>query len=193
MTRQWTGFGAPRDKPAALAKWATIVSSQRDISRSLRARAYSSLAKGWLDRAEKGLPTATLHFIRRLYHAGENANQAIALGLTSSATLKVAKTIRSKGFRRLQDDKFPKHCTEKFERLTKIWEALDKHDAEAAAEKLKREAKLSRDPLGYFCAAEDCGITVKKRSTLWECSGNCPRGLKPRYCSRECQRTVRFR
>ena len=189
MTRQWTGFG---DKPAALVKWAAIVLSQQDIPRSLKARVHSSLAKGWLDRTEKGLQTARLHFIHRLYHAGKHANQAIALGLTSRAALKVAEKIESAGFRRPEDNTFPGYVTERFGRFTKLWEVLDAHYAKLAAEKLKREAKLFRDPMGYFCAAEDCGIAVKRRSTLKKCSGKCPQALKPRYCSEDCQRAVRF-
>ena len=192
MARQWTGFGAPRDKPAALAKWTALVSSKEGVSPSLRARAYSSLAEGWLNRAENGLSTATSHFIRRLYNAGNCANQAVALGLASRAALRVAARIQSEGFRRPEDNKLPRRYAEKFERLTDLWEALDVCDAEAAAERLKKEAKLSREPLGYFCAAEDCGIVVAKKYALKSCAGGCPRALKPHYCSKACQTAVRF-
>ena len=190
--RQWTGFGAPRDKPAALAKWTALVSAEEGVPPSLRARAYSCLAKGWLNRAENGLSTATSHFIRRLYDAGNCANQAIALGLASRATLKVAEKIQSEGFRRPEDNKLPRRSTEKFERLTDLWEALDVWEAEVAAKKSKREAGLSREPLGYFCAAEDCGIEVEKKYVLKSCAGGCPRMLKPHYCSKACQTAVRF-
>jgi len=188
--RQWTGFGAPRDKPAALAKWTALVSSREDVPVSLKVRAYSSLAKGWLDRAEKGL-CATLNSVR-LYKAGNCANQAVALGLASRTAVRVASRIEFLGFRRPEDNKLPKHGAERFERLTDLWEALDGRDAELAEEKLKREAKVSKDPMGYFCAAEDCGIVVTKKRTLRSCGGGCPRALKPHYCSKECQKAVRF-
>lgn len=158
----------------------------------MRARAYSSLAKGWLDRAEKGLASETLNRYIRLYDAGYSANEAVALELTSRATLDVARKIESVGLGRPEDGKFPKDATERFERLTDLWEALDVSGAEIAAENLKREAKLSKSPLGYFCAAQDCGIAAAKKSTLWRCSGGCPPALKPHYCSKECQIVVRF-
>ena len=153
MARQWTGYGAPRDKPAALEKWMSLVSSGEDVSLSLKARAYSSLAKGWLDRAEKALPSATLDLYIRLYEAGYSANEAVALGLTSRATLEVTERIQPMGLRRPEDGKFPEGTTERFERLTDLWEALDVCAAEGAAEKLKRKAKLSKNPTDYFCAA----------------------------------------
>jgi len=127
-----------------------------------------------------------------LYGAGNSANQAVALGLTSNATLNVAGIIESAGFRRPEDNKCPEHSTERFEQLADLWKALDAREAEVAKEKLKRERKLSKDPLGYFCAAEDCGIMVTKKYTLWSCGGGCPRALKPHYCSKECQTAVRF-
>ena len=190
MARQWTGFGAPQDKPAALAMWTTLAFSRDDASPILKARAYSSLAKCWLSQTH-GKRLATLN-IDRLYDAGHCANQAIALGLITGAALSVAEKIESAGFRRPEDNKFPEHSTERFERLTALWGALDARDAGVAEEKLKGEAKLAEDPLGYFCAAEDCGIMVTKKYTLWSCGGGCPRALKPHYCSKACQRAVRF-
>ena len=192
MARQWTGYGAPQDKPGAITVWTALASFRGDAPPSLKARAYSSLAKTCLDRAhEKGFRNATLN-IGHLYDAGNSADEAVDLGLTSRATLRVAKTIQSAGFRRPENDKFPGHSTERFERLTNLWEALDARDGEVAAEKLKREGKLSKDPMGYFCAAEDCGIMVTKKYTLRSCGGGCPRALKPHYCSKACQRVVRF-
>ena len=192
MVRQWTGYGAPQDKPAALEKWTTLVSSSEDVSLSLKALAYSSLAKGWLDRAEKGLKSAALNLYICLYDAGCSANEAVALGFTSRATLNVAERIESAGLRRSEDGKFPKVATERFERLTGLWRAFDVCSAEMAAEKSKREAKLSKVPLDYLCAAWDCGIAVTKKQTLQTCGGGCPPVLKPRYCSKECQRVVRL-
>ena len=105
-------------------------------------------------------------------------------------TLMVASRIESLGFRRPEDNKFPEHSTERFEQLNDLWAALDARKVEMAEEKSKREAKVST--LNYFCAAEDCGIVVTKKFTLGRCSGMCPPAFKPHYCSRDCQRTVRF-
>ena len=95
--------------------------------------------------------------IGHLYNAGHCANEAVALGLISPATLMVASRIESAGFRRPEDNKFPEQSTERFERLTDLWETLDARKAEMAEEKSKRDAKVSKDPLSYFCAADDCG------------------------------------
>jgi len=189
LAREWTGYGAPRDKPAAAAKWTVLATYREDVPLSLRARAYSSLARGWLDLAVENGPALNINY---LYDAGNNANEAIALGLISPAALMVASRIESAGFRRPEDNKFPEHSTERFERLTDLWEAFDARTAEIAEEGLKREAKVSKDPLGYFCAAEDCGIVATKKSTLRRCGGGCPRAFKPSYCSKYCQKAVRF-
>ena len=190
LARQWTGYGAPRDKPAAAARWTVLANYQEDVPLSLRARAHSSLARGWLDLAVEGGP-GTLN-IRYLSDAGHSANEAVALGLISPAVLAVASRIESAGFRRPEDNKFPEHSTEQFERLTDLWEALDTRTAEMAEEDLKREVKVSKNPLSYFCAAEDCGIVATKKSTLRRCGGGCPPAFKPSYCSKYCQKAVRF-
>ena len=156
----------------------------------MKARAYSSLAKGWFDQAHENSPK-TLN-IGYLYDAGSCANEAVALGLISPATLMVASRIESLGFRRPEDNKFPEHSTERYEQLTDLWEALDARKAEMAEESLKREAKVSKDPLSYFCAAEDCGIVATKKSTLQRCGGGCPPVFKPSYCSKYCQKAVRI-
>ena len=51
---------------------------------------------------------------------------------------------------------------------------------------------LSKDPLSYFCAMEDYEIVATKKSTLRRCAGGCPSAFKPSYCSKDCQRAVRF-
>ena len=165
------------------------MSTREDVPLSLKARAYSCLAKGWLDRACKKGPTIS---VDHLYDAGTSANEAVALGLISEVALIVAESIQSSGFRLREGSKHPEESTERFEQLIDLWEALDARDAERAEAKLKKEEKVMRDPLGYFCAAEDCGIVATKKSTLWRCGGGCPRVLKPSYCSKDCQVAVRF-
>ena len=167
-----------------------LASSREDVPLSIRARAHSSLTKCWFDQAIENSPK-TLN-ISRLYDAGSSANESVALGLISPVTLMVASKIESMGFRRPEDNKFPEHSTEPFERLTDLWEALDARKAEMVREELKREAKVSKDPLSYFCAADDCGIVATKKSTLRRCAGGCPPAFTPSYCSKYCQKTVRF-
>ena len=171
-------------------KWTVLTSYQEDVPLSLKARAYSSLARGFLDLAVENSPK-TLH-IDRLCDAGNTANEAAALGLISPAVLMVASRIESAGFRRPEDNKFPEYSTERFEKLTDLWEVFDARTAEIAEEDLKREAKVSKDPLSYFCAAEDCGIVATKKSTLKRCGGKCPLAFKPSYCSKYCQKAVCF-
>ena len=189
LRRHWTGYGVPiRNPTEAVAGWMYIAIFKQGVPLPLRARAFSSLASAWLDLANENAPR-TLH-IDRLYDAGNCANQAVALGLISPATLWVAARIQTVGFRRPQDNQFPEYSTERFERLTDLWEAFDARTAEMAEEDSKREAKVSKDPLGYFCAAEDCGIVATKKSTLKRCGGGCPRAFKPSYCSKYCQTAV---
>ena len=170
--------------------WTTLASFRNDVPLSLKARAYSSLAKAWLDLAQENSPNTM--DIGHLYNAGHCVNEAAALGLISPAALMVASRIESTGFRRPEDNKFPEHGTERFEQLTDLWETLDARKAEMAEEKSKRDAKVSKDPLSYFCAADDCGIVVTKKRTLLRCSGWRPPAFKPHYCSKDCQRAVRF-
>jgi len=54
----------------------------------------------------------------------------------------------------------------------------------------KRDAKVSKAPLKYVCAADDCGIQATKKSGLLRCAGKCPVVYKPSYCSKECQKMV---
>lgn len=178
------------DKPGAAAGWTFIATHQQDVPDPLKARAYSLLAKAWLDLAQEDAPGALN--ISYLADAGNSANGAAALGLISPAVLAVASKIETAGFRRPEDNKFPEHSTEKFERLTDLWEAWDARKEELAEQRSKREAKVSRDPLSYFCAAEDCGIIATKKSTLRRCGGGCPREFKPSYCSKYCQTAVRL-
>lgn len=183
--RRWVGYGAPEDKPAAVATWGAIASYRENVPIPLKARAYSLLARAWLDLAHENAPD-TLN-IAYLSDAGECANEAAALGLISPAVLTVASRIEDLGFRRPEDNRFPEHSTEKFERLTDLWEVWDVRKAELAEENLKREVKVSKDPLSYFCAAEDCGIVATKKSALKRCGGGCPPAFKPSYCSKYCQ------
>lgn len=125
-----------------------------------------------------------------LYDAGNCANEAVGLGLISPAVLAVAS--KSDGLGQPGNNILPGQNTERFERLTDLWEALEARKAEMAEKDLKREAKVSKDPLSYFCAAEDCGIVATKKSTLWRCGGGCPPVFKPSYCSKYCQKAVCF-
>ena len=190
MARQWIGFGAARDKAAALETWTALASSQEGVPLSIKARAHSSLAKAWLDLSRENTHKAL--DINYLYNAGQNANEAVALGLISPMALHVASAIGAEGFRRSEDNQFPEHSTERFEQLTDLWEAWDVRKAEIAQEELKREAKMSKDPLSYFCAAEDCGIAATRKSALKRCGGGCPPAFKPSYCSKDCQKAVRL-
>jgi len=190
VDRQWTGFGALQDKTGAIATWIALASSRDEVPLSLKARACSCLAKAWLDRAQESGP-GTMN-VGHLYHAGNSANQAAALGLISPMVLQVASAIESTGLRRPDDNRFPEHSTERFERLTDLWEAWDVRTVEIAEEEQQREAKASKDPLSYFCAAEDCWIVARKKSALRRCGGGCPPVFKPSYCSKDCQKAVRL-
>lgn len=104
--------------------------------------------------------------------------------------LKIGFSIERQGFRRPEDNRFAELSTERFERLTELWEAIDSRTAEIERASAKKDAKA---PLKYACSAERCGIQATKKLGLLRCAGKCPVVFKPSYCSKECQKVVRCR
>lgn len=186
-SREWTGYGAPKNRDSALERWACLVSSEPDAPRGIKARAHSCLAAGWFERATEDNKRWN---IDSLYRAGNNANESISLGLISPGALRAGFSIETQGFRRHEDNRFPGLNTDRFERLTELWEAIDARKEEVNKASAKRDAKVSRSPLKYVCSAEDCGIQATKKSGLLRCAGKCPVVFKPSYCSKECQKMV---
>jgi hypothetical protein len=186
-TREWTGYGTPEIKDSALARWILLTSSESNVSRRVRAQAHSCLAQGWHDRATED---SDCWNIDALYRAGSSANEAVSLGLVSRTTLMVGYQIERVGFRRPETNRFPEWSTDRFEKLTELWEAIDKRSAEVEKERSKQDVKVSKAPLQYVCAAKDCGIQATKKSGLLRCAGKCPVPFKPSYCSKECQKLV---
>ena len=164
------------------------MSSSQNVPRRIKARAHSCLAAGWFERATEDHKRWN---IDSLYRAGSNANETILLGLISPGALRAGFSIESQGFRRQEDNRFPGLNTDRFERLTELWEAIDMRKEEVNKASAKRDAKVCRAPLKYVCSAEDCGIQATKKSGLLRCAGKCPVVFKPSYCSKECQKMVR--
>ena len=182
--REWTGYGAPENRDAALERWSFLTTAP-NVSRCVKAQAYSCLAAGWFERA---IEDPERWNIDSLHRAGSNANEAIALGITGTVSLKLGFSIQSHGLRRPEDNRFPGLSTDRFERLADLWEAIDARTAEMERVAAKKEVKA---PLKYACSADDCGVQATKRSGLFRCAGKCPVVFKPSYCSKECQKLVR--
>lgn len=119
------------------------------------------------------------------------ADEACALGFVPPGVLSVGMTVERSGFRRKEDLKFPGWSTERFEKLSELWRAVDRRKAEIQREDMKRERKVRKDPNAYICAAEGCGIEATHKAALQRCSGKCAAEGKPAYCSKECQKQVR--
>lgn len=126
-----------------------------------------------------------------LYRAGNNANEAILLGLISPGALRIGFSVEAQGLRKPGDNRLSGLSTDGFERLTDLWEAIDMRTEEMNKASAKKEPKGSRAPLKYICSVEDCGIQATKKSGLLRCAGKCPVVFKPSYCSKECQKMVR--
>ena len=169
-------------------KWTFLTSVAPNVPRRIKAQAHSCLATGWFDRA---IEDPERWNIDSLYRAGDNANEAVSLGLISPGALRAGFSIEKQGFRRPEENRFPGVDTDRFERLTELWEATEMRLAEVNKVTAKRDAKVSKTPLQYICAAEDCGIQATKKSGLLRCGGKCPMPFKPSYCSKECQKMVR--
>lgn len=187
-TREWTGYGTLQNRDSALARWSLLASTAPDVPHRIKAQAYSCLATGWFDRA---IEDPERWNIDALYRAGISANEAVSLGLISPGALRAGFSIDHQGFRRPEENRFPEVDTGMFERLTDLWEAIDMRMAEVNKVTAKRDAKVSKAPLQYVCAARDCGIQATKKSGLLRCGGKCPMPFKPSYCSKECQKMVR--
>ncbi|KAL1752574.1 hypothetical protein FB107DRAFT_293058 [Schizophyllum commune] len=56
-------------------------------------------------------------------------------------------------------------------------------------EKRKMDMKRLKEPNRYRCANPDCGILADSGTMFKQCNGKCDSDKKPRYCSKECQRT----
>ncbi|KAF9654423.1 hypothetical protein BDM02DRAFT_3106814 [Thelephora ganbajun] len=184
-TREWTGYGSPQIKDLALARWIPLTFNGSNVSRRIRAQAHSCLALGWYNKATEDPECLN---VDAFYRAGSNANEAVSLGLISRTALMVGYQIERIGFRRPETNRFPEWSTDRFEKLNELWEAIDKRSAEVHKERSKQDAKVSKAPHQYVCAANDCGIQATKKSGLLRCAGKCPVLFKPSYCSKECQK-----
>lgn len=192
MARMYAGCWAPKDEIGAAYFWMRLVDSSipgyiPNVSRSIRARAYSCLAKLYQDHL---VVDGNGWDIAALYRAGKAADECAALGLLTAIVINVGDTIEMVGFRRKEDSKFPEWDTTRFEELTNLWEMYDRRNAEVKKRLQQVADKMAKNPIAYRCAAPDCGIQATKKSGLMQCSGPCTLDRKPAYCSKECQRLV---
>jgi hypothetical protein len=189
----WTGCGATKDEEGALDWWRKITDSTHpsyisSASRPIRTKALSCLANAFLERSN--LDPTTLQ-IDDLYRAGTHADACASYGLITPIVLSIGNRIETLGLRRQADCRYRTDTT-RFEMLEFLWAAIEARNAEILSEKKKRDKKTSKAPNLYQCAAERCGIEATRKSGLLQCSGPCLPNVKPSYCSKDCQKAVRF-
>jgi hypothetical protein len=190
----WTGCGSVKNEDGALDFWSKIAdpthpSYVTTASRPVRTKALSCMANAYLDRSDVDKDTLQ---IDDLYRAAKLADASASYGFVAPIVLSVAIRIETLGLRRQADCRYRRTSTKRFEILEFLWAALDARSAEIRAEDQKRDAKFSKAPNLYQCAAERCGIEATKKSGLSQCAGSCLPNVKPSYCSKDCQRAVRF-
>jgi hypothetical protein len=189
----WTGCGAARDIEGAFGWWERLSDASHalhpaSVPRPVQAKALCCLANAFFERSD--LPDDTRQ-IDDLYRAARLADECASLGLIAPFVLYAAKRLEAFGLRRQADCRYRGVDTTRFERLEFLWEAWEAREAEFSAEQRTRDAKVSKAPTRYKCAAEGCGIEATRKAGLLKCMGECPADLKPSYCSKECQRAVR--
>ncbi len=117
-----------------------------------------------------------------IFFAAENANNSAKLGLASSAAIAIGISVveiaQKVGVDMLRA-----------ERLRPLARMLERHEAEKRAKELRWE-KREQDEQAYTCAARGCKVGGVHKSSLKACAGECPPEVKPRYCSKECQKRV---
>ena len=69
-----------------------------------------------------------------------------------------------------------------------IKEALE----EVVQEQQAHARKVERATNQYACANPGCKIEALERASLRACGGGCAPEVKPRYCSKECQKKVQL-
>lgn len=159
------------------------------VSRNVRARAWSCLAHGFgVDSHNRSGTTVNIDGV---YRAAQCADEAAQLGFVSPATLCIADKIHK--YRTVPNNFRLNSNAPCFQELGFLWKAHEERMKEVEAEASERNAKTARRPAAYRCAAVGCGIEATSKSGLVRCSGKCPADVKPSYCSKECQRKVRIR
>jgi len=153
-----------------------------EVSHDIISQAMCCLAAGYF---EKSIVGSALH-ISPLRQAANFADVSAAFGFVPPIVLKIPATIRDHV---LDNPRFAgKFDPSIFEEFSHMWEALAVRQREFQEEEAQREAKVSKKPLAYRCAAEGCGVGATKKATLQRCGGKCLLEMKPSYCSKECQK-----
>ena len=117
-----------------------------------------------------------------LHHASESAR----FGLVSTIVLRVGFAAREIGEGVGVDVGLLAYRAKKYRPL---WQAVEDrlNELYAEARRALEVGIAARDPLEYACGVEGCGTRSKSSASLKACSGKCPSGLKPWYCSKQCQ------
>ena len=130
--------------------------------------------------------------IDALYRAARCADECAALGLTTPTVLAVGQYVERAKPRCRVDRQGTYTDPDRFIKLRSLWKVIDKRTTEFESKLKRTEVKAERNPNAYRCAASGCGIEATSKTGLMRCAGACPVDDKPAYCSKECQRQVRY-
>ncbi|KAJ7151322.1 hypothetical protein C8R43DRAFT_1004804 [Mycena crocata] len=113
--------------------------------------------------------------------AGAHAELAAKAGLGRAPNvLKLGKI--------LQNQRTREH-KELLAQWTHFWAAVDGWAADRQATLDKETARKVARPSRFKCAAPGCPIEASTGKLLRACGGKCEDAYKPRYCTKECQKT----
>ncbi|TFK81769.1 hypothetical protein K466DRAFT_666913 [Polyporus arcularius HHB13444] len=112
--------------------------------------------------------------------AVRHANASVVLGLASPVALVVGMSFKEAAAKAGVD-------VERARNYRPLWRAIEKMKQEMEAEQRKDEERVQAGS-PYICSGPDCKIQGVHKSAMKACAGKCPLALKPRYCSKECQR-----
>lgn len=190
--RSCTGVGARKDPVIAFQYIDKLLHPRPplQVAPSDRAHGLALLAHLFYeDSRSQGPNTLNTDALSR---AAIPANQAASMGFVCPIILQIAQMIERTGFRNPANIP-PDRTSNPFQELPDLWRVWDMRVAEIAGKDEERDEKVRQNPNLYFCARRGCGIEAIHKSALRSCGGKCPPHGKPAYCSRECQKEVRFR
>ncbi|EIW56756.1 uncharacterized protein TRAVEDRAFT_73185 [Trametes versicolor FP-101664 SS1] len=208
--RYYSGCTVERNIERAIDTWEAITNfkhrfsvPEEKLTANILGQAYSCLADAHLclvhaafegrtvsrihPKTDRMLPEGTRDEIMAndfMLLAATYADAAVGYGVVTQAVLGVARYL----VRGAERNKIEIRTTERYKPFKDLWHAFDVREVELAEDRAKRDAKVSRAPNAYTCAAPGCGLIAGKKKSFMRCAGKCPPERKPHYCSKDCQR-----
>lgn len=175
--RTWSGCGTKMASKGAMDWWEYIIDASKkpgmNVSRRVYVRALACLANAhWEQYHCRGLGQ-----IDRIYMAGLLANACISYGFIPPVVMGIANEIG----KHLSTETIAGVDYSRFDKLTHLRDVVFKEEKQDSLQ----------DIMANRCAAPGCGVESSEKTTLLRCAGKCPMEVKPAYCCKDCQRSVR--